>query len=218
MQRTVAAGTPQDQTGFTAPEEVPRMTTLKPFATAILSSTLLLGAACASQPTQASGKEYSSSTETRHGTITAIDSAQRLVTIQADDGKTTTVRAGEEIRNFPQLQVGDIVTLMHHKSVVVALAPAGSGEPGAYKKTETELAQEGAKPGKADKEIVTVLAPIVAVDVAANTVSVRMPDDQIRVLEVKRPEYQQKLKDLKVGDMLRATFTEMKAVSITPNR
>ena len=125
------------------------------------------------------------------------------------------MHADDEVRNFAQLEVGDTVTLMYRRSVAFDLQPAGSAEAGAYIEQDGARAVEGAKPAGIVGERVTVLAPIVAIDRAANTVSVRGPRGNVQMIDVVKPEYQKQLGKLKIGDLLRITYTEALAVSVS---
>ena len=63
---------------------------------------------------------------------------------------------------------------------------------------------------------VKTAADVVAVDTAANTVTVRGPGGNVVTLDVFREELRARLGTLKAGDLLRTTFTEAVAVNIRP--
>lgn len=149
------------------------------------------------------------------GTITAIDASTRRLTVRGEEGNEVIVNAGDGVRNFSQLALGDVITLMYRRAVAFDLQPAGSGEAGAYIDEGAVAAQPGQKPGGAVGETVTVLAPIVAIDRSGNTVSVRGPRGNIQEIDVLNPEYQRQLGKLKIGDLLRVTYTEAMAISVT---
>ena len=92
--------------------------------------------------------------------------------------------------------------------------PAGSAEPGAYIKQDNTVGKTGEKPRVGASEVVTVLAPIRAIDVANNTVTVEGPRGNVVTLDVVKPEHRARLPQLKVGDMLRIAFTEAAAVRV----
>src|SRR5689334_14147220 len=57
------------------------------------------------------GEAVAGGVVTRSATITKIDSATRDITLKRPDGTEVTIRAGDEVKNFDKLKVGDIVTL-----------------------------------------------------------------------------------------------------------
>src|ERR1035438_7390110 len=79
-------------------------------------------------------------------TVTAVDAASRKVTLITADGAKTTVKAGPEVVNFDQIQVGDQVKATVAEQLVVFVRkngePANDGEAAAV-----ALAPVGAKPG-----------------------------------------------------------------------
>lgn len=194
------------------------MATLKVLPSALLAVAVAATVACATPQAAEQAQQVVSDTSTENGTITAIDGAQRMVSLRTLKGDVS-VHAGEDVQNFDQLRIGDVVTVIHNRSVLVDLQPAeDSTAPGAYIKEDKSLAPSGGLPGASSVETVTVLAPIVAIDTARNTLSVKDPGGKIKVLDVKKPENQQKLAGLKVGQVLRIRFVEGKAISISPRR
>ncbi len=191
-----------------------RMKNLK-LAQLLALLTALLFTACASEPSIRDASESVSIDTAVSGTITAIDPVDRMISLLGEEGNVVVVQAGEQVHNFAQLEVGDTVTLMYHRSVAFDLQPAGSGEAGAYIAQDAARAEEGQKPAGIIGETVTVLAPIVAIDRSANTVSVRGPRGNVQMIDVLKPEYQKQLGKLKIGDLLRITYTEAMAVSVS---
>jgi len=124
------------------------------------------------------------------------------------------VHADETVRNFDQIHKGDVVALDYLRAVTVDIQPAGSAKPGAYIKQDEKVGKLGEKPKVGAAEVVTVLAPIRAIDTKNNTVTVEGPRGNVVTLDVRKPEYQARLKNLKVGDMLRIAFTEAAALEV----
>jgi len=153
---------------------------------------------------------------TVEGKVTDIDTPNRLITVQGPDGDKVEVHADDSVRNFEQVRVGDTVSLDYLRAVTVDIQPAGSAEPGAYIKQKEDVAKKGEKPRAGAAEVVTVLAPIRAIDTKNNTVTVEGPRGNVVTLDVRKPEYQARLSKLKVGDMLRVAFTEAAVVQVRP--
>lgn len=148
------------------------------------------------------------------GTITAIDREHRLITLAGEDGAARTIPADERVEHFDQLAVGDRVHLRYRRSIVVDIRPADGVEPGAYLASDGDSQADEAGIDRYRTEVVTVLSPLVAVDVEAGTISVHDVYGNIRVLHVEKPEHRQALPGLKVGDLLRVRFQVGFAVSV----
>lgn len=149
------------------------------------------------------------------GTVTAVDSDARLLTVRDADGEERTLRIDEQVQRLEQMQVGDRVEVYYRRSLVFDMQPEGSAEPGAYI-WKDEQHPDLDRPGVVDREVVVVLAPLVAVDTAANTLSVRAPDDSVHVLDVEQPAHQAALAGLEVGELLRIQFRRLLAVRVLP--
>lgn len=181
-----------------------------------LALTLAMAAACSTAPEAETPTEVAAVEITASGTVTAIDTPNRLITIRNQTNEEVQVHADETVRNFDQIRVGDVVSLDYKRSVAVDIQPAGSAEPGAYIKEDEDVAKLGEKPRAGMSQTVTVLAPILAIDTARNTITVKGPRGNVVELDVIRPEHQARLSQLKVGDILRVAFTEAAAVSVRP--
>ncbi|UNK56298.1 hypothetical protein MNQ95_08925 [Pseudoxanthomonas daejeonensis] len=186
--------------------------------TSVLVIALVALAACSSSPSSKSTAPVTLASEqvTLEGSITRVDRTQRMVTIRGADGGEVDFFAGEQVRNFERLQVGDRVALDYTTAVALEIQPAGSAEVGATVEQGRSVPAAGARPGGAVSETVTVVAEVVAVDAAANTVTVRGPRGNVVTLDVVREDLRAGLRRLKAGDLLRVTFSEAVAVDIRP--
>lgn len=183
------------------------------FYAGVMSACLVLTAA-AQTPSMDDVHEAATTSVMGQGTIQAIDPQKRTVTIRpSDGGNAFTVRA-DDVRNFGQLKVGQVVTATYYRSVALALQPAGSAEAGAYAEQDVARAEPGDLPGGMIADTVTVFAPIVAIDTGKNTVAILEPDGNHRIVAVQNPRYQALLPGLKKGDLVRLTFTEAVAIGV----
>ena len=147
-------------------------------------------------------------------TVTAIDMATRQVTLRRGDGSTFTVVAGPEVRNLPQLRVGDTVTVTYYDTLTLELKKGGTGGPARRAETSAaSRADPGMRPGAAAQRQVTIVADVIALDPAKQTVSLRGPKGNVVVLPVRDPE---QFKLVAVGDQVEATYVEAAAISVTP--
>ncbi|MGO4222323.1 hypothetical protein AB4Y64_10770 [Lysobacter sp. TAF61] len=180
-----------------------------------LALTVALATACSTNtPADTGPRETVAMNVQATGKIVNIDTPSRLITIENQAGEQVEVHADQTVRNFDQVHVGDTVQIDYVNAITVDIQPAGSAEPGAYIKEDKDVAKTGDKPHYGESQVVTVLAPIQAIDTVHNTITVKGPRGNVVTLDVKKPEHQARLKDLKVGDMLRIAFTEAAAVSI----
>jgi len=181
----------------------------------MLALTLAAGAGVAfASPPDPKRSETAGVVVTVEGKVVDINTPNRLITVQGPDGNKVEVHADETVRNFDQIHKGDVVALDYLRAVTVDIQPAGSAKPGAYIKQDEKVGKLGEKPKVGAAEVVTVLAPIRAIDTKNNTVTVEGPRGNVVTLDVRKPEYQARLKNLKVGDMLRIAFTEAAALEV----
>ncbi|HEY5802417.1 MAG TPA: hypothetical protein VIT90_01805 [Lysobacter sp.] len=184
-----------------------------------LALSLALATACSTATPASTGPSETVAMNVQAtGKIVDLDTPSRLVTIETADGRQVQVHADETVRNFNQIRVGDVVQIDYVNAVTVDIQPAGSAEPGAYIKEDQDIAKAGDKPRYGESQVVTVLAPIEAIDTVNNTITVKGPRGNVVTLDVKKPEHQARLKNLKIGDMLRIAFTEAAAVQINPRK
>jgi hypothetical protein len=146
------------------------------------------------------------------GTVTAIDKVKRTVTVKGPRGKTKTLTVGKEARNFDQVKVGDMVTLTYMEALTVSLEKAAGAKPGTSVTEELKRAEPGEKPGGQLTTQTTVVGTVTAVDAKTHMVTVRGPEGNEVDLKVQDPA---KLKNLKKGDLVKATYTEALAISVT---
>ena len=149
-------------------------------------------------------------------TVTAVDKAKRTVTVKGPRGKTKTLAVGKEARNFDQVKVGDVITLTYVEALTIALEKAEGAKPGKTVTEQLERAAPGEKPAGVMRRQATVVGTVTAIDTKAQLVTVRGPEGNEVELKVEDPA---KLKNVKTGDLVRATYTEALAISVSaPNK
>jgi hypothetical protein len=142
--------------------------------------------------------------------VEGVDPESRTLTLKTADGQMVEYVAGEEVRNFAQVEVGDMVEASILKSLRLELVEEGAyAEPtgvGAMAR-----AGEGAKPGAAVGSEVTFMTEVVRVDQPANIISLKGPEGNVVDFDVQNPA---QFDVVKVGDKVRATYTEAVAVEV----
>jgi hypothetical protein len=143
--------------------------------------------------------------------VEAIDLANREVTLKQDDGTTQTIKVSEEVKNLPQLKVGDTVTMEYYESLTLSLNKTEGAAPALSEKASEQRAELGQLPGGVRTHEITVVAKVTAVDPKESTATLTGPKGRSVVLEVS-PEV---LAKIKVGDLVNAVYTEAVGVKVT---
>jgi len=156
-------------------------------------------------------KVAAASVVTMTATVQDIDVASRFVTLKDADGKLRTVQVGEQVKNLPQVKVGDIVVARYVQAVALELKKGGSGVRSVTEKEGMATAKPGEKPAGVAAEQTTVVATVEKVDAKKRLVTVKGPRGNTVDVEVKDPK---KLKQVKVGDEVEITYTEALALSV----
>lgn len=151
-------------------------------------------------------------------TVIAIEPETRLVTLRSEDGRELVVEAGEQVRNFEQIEAGDRVDVLFYEALVAEVTDApATGEADEPLVIESRRAPLGAKPEGVVGMVYTAVVTIDEVDAEKNTVSFTGPGGHSRQLSVQRPEMQAFLKDLSAGDRVQVSYGEALAVSVRPS-
>jgi len=146
---------------------------------------------------------------TETAVIVAIDSANRLVTLKAEDGTTDTIYAGPEVKRFSELKVGDKVTFRYYESVVYAIQKPGAPPP--TPAAAGVVRGTGPKPGGTMSEQLTAVVSIQAIDMAIPSVTIKTEDGNVMSFKI---EDKKNLEGLKVGDKVQITYTRALAISV----
>ena len=147
------------------------------------------------------------------GRIQAIDAATRDVTIKGEKGNVFVFRADDSVKNFAQLQVGDVVKADYSLGVALAIQKGGSGIRESVETTAKASAAAGDKPGGAELRQQTIVANVMKVDHKAGVATLKGPKGHIVEVKIQDPQI---LKDIKTGDQVVAVITEQVAISVTP--
>jgi len=167
-------------------------------------------------PTTAEGGTVSgvvgSNLTTATAEVTAVDLEKRLVTVRRPNGKTSTIRCGEGVRNLAQVKVGDQVTVAYHESLAFEVRKPGETPPGTTVTGAAARAKEGEQPAGAVGQTIQVTATIVAIDRTTMMLTLKGPDGTEIEVKARDPE---KVALVSVGDVMEITYTEALAVSVT---
>ena len=145
-------------------------------------------------------------------TITAIDKATRDVTLKGPKGNELTVTAGPDIKNFDQLKVGDQVNAKYVEALTLQLVKGGGQPVARTEEMGAAGAKAGAQPGGAVGRQVTIVADVVGLDPATQTVTLKGPQRTVDLV-VKDPA---QFKRIAKGDQVQATYTQAFAMAVEP--
>jgi len=145
--------------------------------------------------------------------VVAIDKATRTLTLKGPKGNVVDIVAGEQVKNFDQIKVGDLVVARYAQALTLELRKTrtAAGEPTV--REEAAKAKPGERPAVVGGRQVTVLADVVAVDPKASTITLKGPKGNEVTLNVQNPD---QFKVVKKGDQVEATYTEALALSVEP--
>ena len=183
--------------------------------TGAASLALLLGA-CMSQPPQPVNIE---NTEEVSATVEAIDVQKRLLSLVGPDGEKITVEVAPQVRNLPQVKVGDRVVARYYKALAAELRSRGDGTGSTQEpviETSFNRAAEGYRPAAMVGAQSHQTVRITSVDTKNNVVNFYASDGLARSVPVQSPQGKEFISKLKAGDEVELTYTEAVALSVEP--
>jgi len=144
--------------------------------------------------------------------VVAVDKDRRLVTLQGPLGNRFRVVAGKEVHNFDQIKVGDELVVTHAEALTLALNKGGDGIRERVESQGAARAGAGARPGMGEVNRVSVVANVVALNTRTQIVTLRGVDHTV---DLRVPDENQ-FRLIRVGDQVRATYTDAVAMSMEP--
>jgi len=145
--------------------------------------------------------------------VVGLDKATRTVTLKGPKGNVVDIVAGDEVKNFDQIKLGDYVFVRYLQSLTLELATTKGGIREGAEREGAARAQPGERPAGVAARQVTVLADVIGVDPKKKTITLKGPKGNVVELPVQNPE---QFKVVKKGDQVAATYTEALAVSVEP--
>lgn len=152
-----------------------------------------------------------SETVTATALVEAIDHETRVVTLLMENGDRFTTEAGEEVRNFGQVNVGDTLYVQYTESMSIRVLADDGVEPEAYVSQDVARAGEGRMPGFAAAESTVVTAIVEAINIEDGTFQLREADGEVRQYKAHNPD---NLRLAEVGDKVVATVTTSVVITV----
>jgi hypothetical protein len=147
-------------------------------------------------------------------TISKIDAATRAVTLKGPEGREVTLTAGDQVKNFAQMKVGDVVNVEYVEALTIELKKGSTAPVSRTEQAAAGAAKPGEKPAGMVGRQVTVTAEVVDVNPKTQVVTLRGPQRTVE-LKVRDPE---QFKRVAKGDRVEATYTEAMAIAVEPAR
>lgn len=185
-------------------------------ALAAVSLLALAGCATAPQPLSPTPLSMENTIEVS-AAVTRLDVAKRHMTIRNDAGEEFTLDVSTDVRNLPQVQVGDRVVVRYTEAIGAAIRKEGDPAAPAIN-LMADRAQPGARPSGVVKSTASLPVEIIAVDAEKNVVTFYDADRLVRTLPIRRPEAQAWVRQLKPGDKVLVTYAESIALAVEPAR
>ena len=146
------------------------------------------------------------------GKIKSVDKKRRSVVIVGPNGNELQMNLSDEVRNFDQIRVGDLVTLTMMQAVALELRKvANNGVRERIERDNTVAAKPGEKPGVMVERSVQVVANVVAINPKAQTVTLRGAKRTLELV-VSDPAM---LQNVKVGDQVEGVYREAVALTVS---
>jgi Cu/Ag efflux protein CusF len=143
--------------------------------------------------------------------VTAIDKAARKLTLKDASGKVFELTAGDEVKNFAQIKVGDEIVVEFVRALSLELKKGG-GIRERRDATAAVAAKPGEKPAGAVGRRVSGVADVIDVNEAKKTITLKGAKGTVE-LDVRNPD---QFKVVKKGDQVEFEYVEAVAVSVQP--
>ena len=146
--------------------------------------------------------------------VVSVDAAKHQVVLEGPEGRQVHVQLTDKAKNLDNLKAGDQVDIKVSRSVAAYLdTDVDKGLPGSSERAGEARNAPGNVPGGEAYRQVQVQLQITDIDLKKNQVSFKNPQGQTKTITVEDPKVQAKLKDLKVGQSVFVTYTDVLQVT-----
>jgi hypothetical protein len=178
-----------------------------------LSCAFLLPACAQQQQAEVSKPSYvTSSIVTERATVLAVNRPERMVVLRGEDGDTHGLILDERVKNFDQIEVGDVVTAQYQAETAIFVRPS-TGAPTEDAARTLQTARPGEKPGAVATHINEITATVEGIDYSNRTITLKGPRGRTRTIKVS-PEVEN-FNAVRKGDEVVVRHTNAVAVAVT---
>ncbi len=144
--------------------------------------------------------------------VVGVDKKSRTVTLKGPEGNVFDVTVGKEVKNFPQIKVGDRVIAEYAEALALKLKK-GNGLRETVEKSDMQTAKPVQKPGAVKTREVDFVADVVDVDSKTGTVTILGAKGRVVKLKIKDPAV---LAEIKKGDQVEGTYVQATGIIVVP--
>ncbi len=149
---------------------------------------------------------------TLEAVVEAVDYDTRKVTLKDTDGNQVTIDVENQVKNLPQVEVGDRVEINYIEVVAIQVFSADQAEPGVSTIVAAKGAESGEKPGAVAMKETTVIVTIEAIDKKDQEVKLKDSNGESKTVKVRNPE---NLEKVEIGDKVMIVHTQAIGISVT---
>ena len=145
-------------------------------------------------------------------TIAAIDKATRDIALKGPQGNEVVVTAGPDVKNFDNMKVGDQVNAQYVEALTLELKKGGGMTVARSDQGGVLEAKPGQKPGGVAGRQVTIVADVVDVNPAKQSITLRGPKRTVELVVSDPAQF----KLIAKGDQVEAKYTQALAIAVEP--
>ncbi|WP_166359852.1 hypothetical protein [Pseudomonas akapageensis] len=142
--------------------------------------------------------------------VLAVDATNHVVTVEDAKGDPISIQLSDKAKDLGNLKVGDTVKVHVSRSVAAVLeknvvaAPGVSEEKGVIRATPNNP-----NPGGEAFRQIKITSKITKINLKTHEVTLLPPEGMEKVVKVEDKDLQARMKNLKVGDMVTVTYTDL---------
>jgi len=161
------------------------------------------------RPAMTQVRTLTAETRTETGTVEAIESSTRTITLRKSDGTLVETVAGPDIKRFDEVKLGDKITASYYDTIILRMHRPGEVDVNSKAASTTGSGQ--ALPGGTRAKQRTMSVTIASIDPKVPSVTFTGPNGWKYSSKVQDTEA---LAKVKVGDKLDIVWTEAVLVSV----
>lgn len=150
--------------------------------------------------------------------VTAIDKAERTVTVKAPNGNSRVIKASADVRNFDQITVGDTVDLRSQVAGMLELKRPSGDTPTLQIEEISSRAAPGEKPGLFIETKVSAVVSITRINADTGEITFVGPLGNAFSLVTTDEPFRQTMKDFRVGELVQAVYMEALSIVVLPKK
>lgn len=146
--------------------------------------------------------------------VVSLDRDTRRVTLRSEDGRIVEVQTGPGVRNFDQIEVGDVLSVRYKQTLAASLRPAGESAAAGKGNVTAARAKLGEKPAGGVGIAVSLRVKIESIDVPHDIVVFSLASGELIAHRIASDEGRAFVKGLKIGDTVQLDYAEALALAI----